>query len=169
MHRIPWPWFVTSCKLSSSLQPREHPVNRLSRAVSAQQADIIVLKVFIYVHACTACMQCAAGKAKAKAKAQVSAKAGTLSDVALAGKTVDEKLSLARCVLSFIFAKQPIHVRWKYLTHFHACSAGLECKKELGLLQSLKLEVQGKTVLEDAEKSMDKHIADLTRWYTRII
>ena len=47
--------------------------------------------------------------------------------------------------------------------------AGLECKKELGQLQSMKLEVQGKPVLKEAEVSMDKHIQKLTTWYTRIM
>ena len=49
-----------------------------------------------------------AGKAKAKARSAGSTKAATLSDVSLAGKTVDEKLGLARCILS-------IH------SHLHAC------------------------------------------------
>lgn len=118
------------------------------------------------------CMH-AGGKAKAKPKSAAgsTSKGAGLSDVALAGKTVDEKLSLARCVLStFRFAKPHIHNRWKYHTRTHILMpAGLECKKELGQLQSMKLEVQGKPVLKEAEVSMDKHIQKLTTWYTRIM
>ena len=56
------------------------------------------------------------------------------------------------------------------ITHTHILMpAGLECKKELGQIQSMKLEVQGKLVLKEAEVSMDKHIQKLTKWYTRIM
>ena len=56
----------------------------------------------------------------------------------------------------------------EYHTHL-LMPAGLECKKELGYLQSMKLEVQGKAVLKNAEAEMDKHIQILTKWYTRIM
>jgi hypothetical protein len=45
--------------------------------------------------------------------------------------------------------------------------AGTELKKELGQLQSLKLEVEGKAVLKDSQRAIDGHITALTNWYTR--
>ena len=52
-------------------------------------------------------------------------------------------------------------------THFDACRFGMQ--EGAGQLQSMKLEVQGKPVLKEAEVSMDKHIQKLTTWYTRIM
>ena len=45
--------------------------------------------------------------------------------------------------------------------------AGMEIKKELGQLQSLKLEVEGKAMLNDAERAINGHIAALTTCYQR--
>eukprot|EP00435_Cladocopium_sp_Y103_P040775 s3758_g11.t1 len=100
-------------------------------------------------------------KAKAKPKAAAS-KGQPFSDVALAGKTVAEKMALVRACLIYTCAKKIHHIFLLVLI----CSGG-EIKKELSQLQSLKLEAAGNASLAESVKSLDAAMAALTTLFQR--
>lgn len=114
-------------------------------------------------------------QAKAKAKqGQPKPKAAPLSDVGLAGKTIPEKVALARWGPTVQICNVymcDICVFFCNITQIQivGCLGG-EAKKEINHLSSLKLDLpQGNPRFAEGATSLDQHVQTLTGFFTRQI
>lgn len=93
-----------------------------------------------------------------------------MSDVALAGKTLAEKVGLARLgpIRSFqkrlVICSRSLHILW----HVSCVSSGQEVKKELTNLGSLKLDLpDNSNRFKDGLRTVEKHVVTLTGFFGR--
>ena len=109
-------------------------------------------------------------KAKAKAKSVPQHKGPPLSDIALAGKTVVEKVALARLALIVDLTICVGQCKLRNILHFidFVLYSGQEAKKELSQLGSLKLDMpDGNARFKDGLSTIEKHVSRLTGFFSR--
>lgn len=103
------------------------------------------------------------GKSKAKAKANKGANVSPFSEVALAGKTLAEKIASVRgaLIVDKCFFPQV------FLFHIHLILLGNEIKKELNNLQSLQLDTRDHSDQLAGKSELTQYIDAMTDHFGR--